>query len=270
MNKQGENGISYTDYTWNPTGGCLHECQWRMPDGNIARCYAKDSSISVCRQTKGKLYDKGFECHYWYPERLKQPLSVKKPSHIFSGSMADMFGHWVPDENIIQVLDVIREAHWHTFQVLTKNPKRLAKFANLFPKNIHAGVSLPPSFMYGKELSIKQRNALWMTAIESMCRVQLDYSVKIWASMEPLSFDPIFYNQVGMDWWNGFDWLVIGAASDGRVISQPDPKHVRAVLGYADRWEIPVWMKGNLYWPERRQERLGDQREKEPVQLNMF
>ena len=29
-------------YTWNPVGGCLHKCEWQMPDGNIATCYAKD------------------------------------------------------------------------------------------------------------------------------------------------------------------------------------------------------------------------------------
>ena len=45
MNKQYKNpqsrGISWTDFTWNPVRGCLHECQWRMPDGEIAICYAK-------------------------------------------------------------------------------------------------------------------------------------------------------------------------------------------------------------------------------------
>lgn len=28
-------------WTWNPVGGCAHECQWLMPNGSPATCYAK-------------------------------------------------------------------------------------------------------------------------------------------------------------------------------------------------------------------------------------
>ena len=42
MNKQdkgnGKRGIEWTDYTWNPVGGCRHGCRWEMPDGAIALC----------------------------------------------------------------------------------------------------------------------------------------------------------------------------------------------------------------------------------------
>ena len=37
MNKQAKSeikrGIEWTDYTWNPIGGCQHGCRWEMPDG---------------------------------------------------------------------------------------------------------------------------------------------------------------------------------------------------------------------------------------------
>lgn len=36
MNKQytspAKRGIEWTDYTWNPVGGCQHKCRWQMPD----------------------------------------------------------------------------------------------------------------------------------------------------------------------------------------------------------------------------------------------
>jgi protein gp37 len=35
-------GIEWTDYTWNPIKGGFHACQWEMPDGSIANCYAED------------------------------------------------------------------------------------------------------------------------------------------------------------------------------------------------------------------------------------
>ena len=41
LNKQGKGKIEWTDFTWNPVGGCRHACRWKMPDGTIARCYAE-------------------------------------------------------------------------------------------------------------------------------------------------------------------------------------------------------------------------------------
>ena len=56
--------------------------------------------------------------------------------------MADLFGHWVPEEQIDQVLKVMEDAHWHTFQTLSKFPIRLPEF-DPFPENVWVGVSLP-------------------------------------------------------------------------------------------------------------------------------
>ena len=107
-------------YTWNPTGGCFHGCTWQMPDGSTTECYAKTIAE---RFTSG--YPNGFEHHYWRPHSLKAPLKVKEKAGIFVGSMADLFGHWVPEEQIRQVLNVMEEANWHTFQTLSKFPIRL-------------------------------------------------------------------------------------------------------------------------------------------------
>lgn len=40
--KTGSRGIEWCDETRNPTGGCLHQCRWEMPDGTIAICYAEN------------------------------------------------------------------------------------------------------------------------------------------------------------------------------------------------------------------------------------
>jgi protein gp37 len=128
MNKQQKNGhsrgIEWTDWTWNPTAGCMHGCTWQMPDGSIAECYAKKIAEGLARAA----YPEGFEHHYWRGHVLHNPLYEKKPAKIFVGSMADLFGHWVPKEQIEQVLEVMREAHWHTFQTLSKYPIRLPEF----------------------------------------------------------------------------------------------------------------------------------------------
>src|SRR5262245_29116946 len=114
MNKQRQGstlGIEWTDYTWNPVGGCQHGCRWRMPDGALAVCYAETVATRVGKTA----YREGFAHHYWRPHVLDEPLQLRTPSRIFLDSMSDLMGHWVPSAQIAQVLDVCRQAEWHTF-----------------------------------------------------------------------------------------------------------------------------------------------------------
>jgi protein gp37 len=65
-----------------------------------------------------------------HPGRLAAPLSRNPPPsedprehRIFTGSMADIFGRWVPPEWIETVLGVAAEARQWEFLMLTKFPK---------------------------------------------------------------------------------------------------------------------------------------------------
>jgi protein gp37 len=60
-------------------------------------------------------------------------------NNVFLCSMADLFGDWVPDEWILQILEVIARHPEYNFIALTKNPKRYLKFT--FPKNIWLGAT---------------------------------------------------------------------------------------------------------------------------------
>jgi protein gp37 len=104
--------IEWTDYTWNPITGCLHGCEY---------CYAR----KIAARFK-KVFPNGFEPTF-HQERLRDPFDVKKPSKIFTVSMGDMFGEWVHGKWITQVFDVMGACNWHTFLVLTKNPKGIRK-----------------------------------------------------------------------------------------------------------------------------------------------
>ena len=65
--------------SWNVLAGCLHGCEWVMPNGNKAECYAK----TVAERLAVREYPNGFEYSYWHPERLDEPLKEKEPSKIF-------------------------------------------------------------------------------------------------------------------------------------------------------------------------------------------
>lgn len=233
-----ESIIERPGYTWNPTAGCLHGCTWQMPDGSVTECYAK----SVAERVASHAYDKGFEHHYWRPDKLNQPLKLKKPAGIFVGSMADLFGHWVEAEQIKQVLDVMRQADWHIFQTLSKYPIRLPEF-NPFPENVWTGVSLPAGHL------------MPATGGARALRAYLGHMEKIKASVRFMSLEPLWFDVAPVlnDWLEThdtlpFEWVIIGAASHGRKVFQPEPEWIANLLTIFDRHQIPVFFKGNLMW----------------------
>lgn len=248
MNKQrkGPNcrGIEWTDWTWNPTGGCFHGCTWKMPDGSITQCYAKTVAEGLARSA----YSQGFDHHYWREHVLDEPLKVKEPAKIFVGSMADLFGHWVPEPQIRRVLETMQQAHWHTFQTLSKYPTRIPSF-NPFPPNVWVGVSLPaghlmPDTGAARALKVYLRQ---MTVIEASVRFM---------SIEPLWFDvaAVFEDWIEQHGRLPFEWVIIGAATNGRLVYQPKAVWVERLLVVMDRFGIPVFFKGNLAWNPWREE----------------
>lgn len=244
MNKQakpsGGRGIEWTDFTWNPVGGCQHGCRWIMPDDSVAICYAE----SIAEGLAQSAYPYGFEHHYWRPESLEKPLQLLEPSRIFLDSMSDLMGHWVSDEQIEQVLAICSKAEWHTFQLLTKNAPRLLSFE--FPPNVWVGVSVPPSIMFGKSLSRNQQVRMLNRALDVLGRVQVPVR---WLSIEPLSFDLASSLRE-----RNLEWAVIGAATNGRKTYQPEPEWVQNVLDVLDAQHTKVFFKGNLEWSPWRED----------------
>lgn len=226
--------IEWCDYTFNPISGCMHACQWQMPDGSIANCYAEDVAHNLAQVA----YPKGFEHHYWKPELLVKPGRVHQPSRIFVGSMADVFGHWVPAEQIEQVIQVARDCPWHTFQFLTKNPLRTLQFD--MPPNAWIGASSPPDFMWNKALSSNQKIGLLDKSLKSLAKVKTPVR---WMSFEPLSND---YAWLIRHYAGVLQWAVIGAASNGKTLYPPEESHVRNLVEELDDQGVKVFFKGNL------------------------
>lgn len=244
MNKQskpnGGRGIEWTHtwgvyqgYTANPIRGCKHACEWRMPDGNVAVCYAK----TIAENLAPVAYPKGFaHVQDLDMKEIDAINRLKGNAGIFIDSMSDLMGVGVPDASIEAVIDCMRFNPQHVFYVLTKNPPRLANFA--WPENAWIGVSAPPTFMFGKELSAEQQIRWYDRALEVLGEVNVPIR---WTSIEPLSFDvaPLIEKH-----WNNLEWAVIGAASNGKQTFQPDEKlFKKAWVAMAGK---PVFLKGNI------------------------
>lgn len=240
--KRVSKGIEWTDWTWNVLGGCLHECQWQMPNGSIARCYAKDVALSPRVKEH---YPQGFESHYFHPKRLQEPLKQKAPARIFMDSMSDLMGRWVPESQVLQVLDTVRKADWHVFQMLTKNPPYLLKYADKLPPNLWVLVSSPPDFMWGKPLTQHQQARWVSSAIADLS--QLPDRLITGMSIEPLSWNiaPVLRDALAIH-PNALKWVIIGAASNGQRLYQPNQEYLDALLALMDAYDVPVFFKGNL------------------------
>jgi protein gp37 len=239
-------GIEWCSYTWNPIGGCKHACRWTMPDGSTAKCYAEEVAAGIARNN----YQFGFDAHYWKPQLLSEPLKLKEPARIFLDSMSDLMGAWVPEDQIKAVLQVARQAEWHTFQLLTKNAPRLKQF--VFPDNVWVGVSSAPDQMLGHTLDQNQQERYMHKALSTLSGL---HSPVTWMSFEPLSWGVA---PIVAQYPNALKWAVIGAASNGSKYYQPNPRHVEALLKVLDGQGVPVFFKGNLNWSPWREEFPGE------------
>jgi len=118
--------IEWTDRSWNPYTGCLRNCEW---------CYAKQIYHR---------FGRSFEPHF-HPEKLDEPIKLKKASKIFTCSVADFFANWTKAEWIRAILRVMGQCPQHIFQVLTQDPQNIDGIYDL-PLNLWVGMTLSPFF----------------------------------------------------------------------------------------------------------------------------
>ncbi len=97
--------IGWCDYTWNPVTGCSPVSE------GCENCYAAALSKRF-GWTWGK--------PVFHPERLDEPMKLKKPSKIFVCSMGDLFHPDTPIPAQSAVWDTAYACPRHTFLILTK------------------------------------------------------------------------------------------------------------------------------------------------------
>jgi protein gp37 len=127
-----KSSIEWTDATWNPVRGCT-----KVSPG-CTHCYA-ETFAERFRGVKGHPFEQGFDLRL-VPEKLKAPISWRKPLRIFVNSMSDLFHDQVSDDYIAAVAEVMVQANWHTYQVLTK---RSARMAELLRTRLSFAAALP-------------------------------------------------------------------------------------------------------------------------------
>lgn len=132
--------IEWAEASWNPVTGCS-----KISEG-CRNCYALRHWPRLAGNDKTVYYGRKFTDVQCHPERLDQPLRWTKPRRIFVNSMSDLFHPDVPDDFILKVFNIMRQATWsggaglgkikskeregHVFQVLTKRPERMLELVS--------------------------------------------------------------------------------------------------------------------------------------------
>jgi protein gp37 len=205
--------IEWTDATWNPVTGCS-----KVSPGCV-NCYAERLSLRLQAMGVPKYRD-GFEVRI-HPEALELPLHWAKPQTIFVNSMSDLFHQEVPEEYIQAVFRVMRQAHWHKFQLLTKRDERLAEVAPRleWADNIWVGVSV--------------ENQKYVRRIDNLRRTP--------AGKKFLSLEPLLGPLEGLR-LEGIDWVITGGES-GPGARPVDPAWVRSIRDQCIAQDVPFFFK---------------------------
>ena len=222
-------GIEYLTHVWNFYTGCKHYETGVCPVSE--KCWARSMANRFGHSFEPTLH----------PEKLLDPLSLKKPARIGVCFTGDLFGDWVqPDEQLLitqddnpayahcslrwLVKDILTRRPQHQFFFLTKAPQNYKKWG-AFPDNAYCGITVCSNGMMTKALT-----------------AQIDAKHK-WLSFEPLM------GSIGMSDHNTklfrlFDWVVIGGWSGGKT--PPKIEWVQEIIEACDKAGIPVFLKDNL------------------------
>ena len=179
-----ETDIEWTDMSWNPVTGCTKVSR------GCQNCYAEP--IAYRHQRKGtEKYRNGFELTV-HREYMSEPLTWQKPRRVFVCSMSDLFHEEVSDDFIFEVSQVMREARWHDFQVLTKRPERLETLNPVihWPENVWMGVTV--------------EDAAYLDRLQPLKSCE--------AAVKFISFEPLL-GPIPEPNLEGIDWVIVGGES---------------------------------------------------------
>jgi protein gp37 len=210
--------IEWTDATWNPIRGCT-----KISPG-CKNCYA-EAFAERFRGVKGHPYEQGFDLRL-VPEKLLEPLVWANSSRIFVNSMSDLFHPSVPDSFIVRVANVMREANWHTYQVLTKRSQRLHEMLNGTLR-----------FVTGSE------HIWWGVSVEDVRHgvPRIDHLRQTPAVMKFLSIEPLL-EDLGIINLIDIKWVIVGGES-GRKARPIERNWVASLLHQCLKSQVPFFFK---------------------------
>jgi protein gp37 len=162
---------------------------------------------------------------------------------VFVNSMSDLFHDGVPDEYIEAVAQVMLKADWHTYQVLTKRSKRMAKLLSTKLRFVAAA----PHIWWG--VSVEDRRY-------GLARIPHLQSAP--AAVRFLSIEPLLENLGALN-LRGINWVIVGGES-GRGARPMEREWVTSIRDQCREFHVPFFFKQWGGFQKKRNGRLLDGR----------
>ena len=211
--------IEWTDATWNPVRGCT-----KVSPG-CKHCYA-ETFAERFRGVPGHPYEQGFDLEL-IPEKLSEPLKWTSPKTIFVNSMSDLFQDGVPDDYIGSVVEIMKIADWHTYQVLTKRAARMRAFLN------------------GPQCdgSSNAEHIWWGVSVEDREHglPRIEYLRETNVGIRFLSVEPLLCDIGTLD-LTGIGWVIVGGES-GPGARPMKKEWVESIQQQCERAAVPFFFK---------------------------
>lgn len=215
--------IEWTEATWNPTTGCD-----RISPG-CDHCYALTLAKRLKAMGSAKYQNDGdprtsgpgFGVTF-HEDALTEPLRWRKPRLVFVNSMSDVAHARVSDVQIAKAFAVMALARRHTFQLLTKRPRRLARLLASETWRAQVGVEIARLRPGGADMLRERVNEaplfplpnVWIgTSIEldEYCW-RADELRRTPAAIRFLSLEPLLGPLPSLD-LTEIDWVIVGGES---------------------------------------------------------
>jgi protein gp37 len=204
--------IEWTETTWNPVTGCD-----KVSPG-CDRCYAETLAKRL-KAMGNPRYSDGFNLTLHH-DLVERPHRWRDSRLVFVNSMSDLFHPKVPSDFIRSVFDTMAATPRHTYQVLTKRPKRVAKLVKTlpWPSNVWMGVS------------VEHQDYTW----------RVDDLRSIPAAVRFLSCEPLL-GPLDLD-LTDIHWVIAGGES-GHGHRPIEPEWVRTIRDQCVSARVPFFFK---------------------------
>jgi protein gp37 len=205
--------IEWTGSTWNPLTGC------RKISAGCLNCYAERMAKRL-HAMGNRSYRNGF-LPTVHEQLFDLPLKWKASRRIFVNSMSDLFLEDFSDEIIQRLFGVMRRAHWHTFQILTKRSVRLLELNSklIWPPNVWMGVIV--------------ESADYTSRVDDLRRTG--------AGTKFLSLEPLLSALPDLD-LTGIDWVIVGGESGPNARSMA-PEWATTIRDQCRNQKVPFFFK---------------------------
>ena len=245
--------IEWTERTLNPLAGCA------IVSAGCTHCYAMRMAhrLEAMGQAKYKGLTKVVNGNVVWTGKinldenaLQEPMRRRKPTMYFVDSMSDLFHENVPAPFILDVFTAMANTPQHTYQVLTKRPKRMSE--------------LMPSIL--EELDNLRIDHIWLgVSVENQTTAdeRIPLLLKTPAAVRFLSCEPLLSDiDLNLYLWRGnaqslvpddrLNWIICGGES-GPGARPMNPCWARNLRDQATAAGVPFFFKQFGEWFPRDQ-----------------